>query len=142
MTRSIWLYVCFKLGNSTIRYICDTQHLIIFCIILYSEIFPFLINISITTYMLLFWSAYTVLLDPPVVYYLIFTIHLSLLQPINCNYSRLSFYYITYSTNNTSSISSSWCTDTKVSAIHWYSSYWYFVYCIKNTFRTKKGDCF
>ena len=31
----------FKLGNSTIRYICDTQHLNIICIISYFDIFPF-----------------------------------------------------------------------------------------------------
>ena len=31
----------FKLGDSTIRYIYDTQHLIIICIIPFSDIFPF-----------------------------------------------------------------------------------------------------
>ena len=40
-------------------------------------------------------------MDPHVVYYLISTIHLSFLQPINRGYSRLSFDYITYSANNT-----------------------------------------
>ena len=37
--RSIWSYVHFKLGNSTIKYICDTQHLNIICIISYFGIF-------------------------------------------------------------------------------------------------------
>ena len=40
-------------------------------------------------------------MDPPVVYYLILTIHLSFLRPTNCDYSRLSFDYIAYSANNT-----------------------------------------
>ena len=52
--RSIWSYMRFMLGNSTIVHICDTQHLNILCIISYFDIFPFLNIISITTYMLLF----------------------------------------------------------------------------------------
>ena len=39
---SIWLYVRFKLCNSTIIYIWDTQHLDIICIRSYFDIFPFL----------------------------------------------------------------------------------------------------
>ena len=57
--------------------------------------------VSITTYMLLFYSAYTVPLDPHIVYYLIFTIYFLFLRPINRDYSRLSFNYITYSADNT-----------------------------------------
>ena len=34
-------YMSFILGNSTIRYICYTQHLNIMCIIFYFNIFPF-----------------------------------------------------------------------------------------------------
>ena len=40
-------------------------------------------------------------MDPPDVYSFILTIHLSFLQPINRDYSRLSFDYIAYSANNT-----------------------------------------
>ena len=89
------------LGNSNIRYTCDTQNLNIICIISYFNIFFFSSIIYITTYMILFYSACTVPLDPPVVYYLISTIYLSFLRTINRNYSRLSFGYITYSSNNT-----------------------------------------
>ena len=88
------------LGNITIRYIIDTQHLNIIHIISYFDIFPFFCIISITTYIILFYSAYTVPLDPPVVYSLVFTIHLLFLRPINCDYSQLSFDYISYSSNN------------------------------------------
>ena len=68
--------------------------------ILFRQIFLFSSIINITTYMQ-FFSAYTVILDPHVVYYLLFSIHLLLLQPINQDYSRLSFEYIAYSANNT-----------------------------------------
>ena len=40
-------------------------------------------------------------MDPPVVYYLIFTIFFSFLRPINRDYSQLPFDYIAYSANNT-----------------------------------------
>ena len=39
-------------------------------------------------------------------------------------------------------VASSLSTDTKVSSIHWYSYYWYFVYRIEKIFRTEQGDCF
>ena len=41
MIWSIWSYVRFMLVNSSIRYICDTQHLNIICIISYFNIFHF-----------------------------------------------------------------------------------------------------
>ena len=41
MIRSIWSYMRFDLGNSTVICIYDTQHFHIICIILYFNIFPF-----------------------------------------------------------------------------------------------------
>ena len=89
--------------------------------------------------MLLFESAYTVLMDPPVVYSLIFTLHLSFLQPVIRDYSRLSFDYITYSANNTS--------ERCVFVIYRHkdkcnSLICYFFHRIKYIFRTKQGGCF
>ena len=85
----------------TIIYIYDTQNLNTICNISYFNILPlFFCNISITTYMLLFWSAYTVPLHSPVVYYSISTIHLPFLRPIKRKYSLLSFDYIAFSANN------------------------------------------
>ena len=91
--------------------------------------------------MLLFQSAYTVPLDPHIVYSLLFSIHLSFLRPINRDYSRLSFNYTTYSANNTGKIASLWSTYTNLSEIQWYSYYWYFFYRIETILRTKQGDC-
>ena len=54
LNRSIWSYVCFMVGNSTIRYICDTHHLNIICIISYFKIIPFFSIIYVTTYMIFF----------------------------------------------------------------------------------------
>ena len=56
--------------------------------------------ITITTYMLLFYSAYTVPMEPHALYYLLFTIHLLFTRLVNCDYSRLLFDYIAYSAKN------------------------------------------
>ena len=40
-------------------------------------------------------------MEPPVVFSLLFSIHLSFLRPINRDYPRLSFDYMVYSANNT-----------------------------------------
>ena len=73
------------LGNSTIIYIFDTQHFIIICILLYLNILPFLKHY-------LHYNIYAILLiGPPVVYSLLFIIHLLFLQPIYRDYSWLSF---------------------------------------------------
>ena len=93
----------FKLFNSTIRYVYDTQHLNIICVISYFNIFPvFFSIITITTCMLLFYTAYTVPLDPHVVYYFLFAINLLFEILVNRDYLRLSFDYIVYYANNTS----------------------------------------
>ena len=71
------------LGNSTVRYICDTRNLNIICIILYFDIFPFIQHYF-------HYNIYAIILiiplEPLVVYYLIFTIHFSFLRPINRDY--------------------------------------------------------
>ena len=57
------------LGNSTIIYICDTQHLNIICIILYFNIFTFLALLPLQ-HICYYFNKPTVPLDPHVVYFL------------------------------------------------------------------------
>ena len=90
------------LGNSTIRYICDTHHLNIICLILYFDIFPFfgaLFPLQHICYYLLSLNRTSGPSHCVLVY--IFKINLSFLQSINRDYSRLLFDYIAYSANNT-----------------------------------------
>ena len=88
------------LGNITIRYICDTQHLNIICIISYFYIFPFLEHYF-------HYNIYSIILiilnrtSGPFRCLIIDTNNtFSFLRPINRDYSRLLFDYITYSAKN------------------------------------------
>ena len=132
----------FNLGNSNILYIFDTKNFENYLYyIVFWHISSILIIITITTYMLLFYSAYTVPLDPHVVYYLLFTIHLSFFktgktETIHC--CRLIIPHIPPTIK--ANIASLWSTHTKVSALHWYPYYCGLVYHIDIIFRTIQGD--
>ena len=77
-------------------------------------------------------------MDPPIIYSLIFTIHLSFLRPINSNYPWFSFNYISYSANNTGE------RCVLVIYIHKFKCnslifiLLLFFYCIEKIFRAKK----
>ena len=143
MIRLIWLYVSLMSVNSTIRYICDTQHLNIICIISYFNIFPFfraLFPLQHICYYLNLPTLYRWTIPMSIIWYLKYicssndlwtaTIH-------GCHLIKLH----TLPTIR-ANIVSSWSTDTKVSAINWYSYYRYFVYFTENIFRTTQGDYF
>ena len=102
MIWSIWLYIRFMLGNSTIKYICDTQRLNIICLILYFDIFTIIRSLFPLQHICYYFNKpapYRWTLTLPIVY--IFTIHLSFLWLISHDYSQLLFYFITYFVNNT-----------------------------------------
>ena len=142
MILSIWTYVHFMLGDITIRYIYDTQHLNIICIISYFDIFP------------IFCHYY---------YYNTYAIILIRLQrtagPSCCQFFVICNTFAVCKTNKTATthgcpliishtpptiwanVVSSWSTYTKVIALHWYSYYCGLVYFIDIIFRTIKGDC-
>ena len=91
----------FMLTESTIRYIYDTQHLNINCILLYSDIFVFraLLPLKHTCYYFNQPTPYLWTLTLSILFYLPY---------IRClqdrkkrNYSRLSFDYIAYFSKNT-----------------------------------------
>ena len=141
--RSIWLYAQFKLGNSTIIYICDTQHLNIIPTISYLDIFNFFIVINITPYKLLFYSAYTVPLDPSRCLFvgiinIIIILNAGITTPIHGFFLILSQTLTTLQAN----IPSSWSTYTHVSALYLYLYYYGLVYHIDILFRTIQCDCF
>ena len=92
----------FRLGYCTIRYIYDTFHLNIICLISYFDIFTFfrvLFPLQHICYYFNKPTPYYLNLTLSIVY--IFTIYLPFLRPINHNYSRFLFDYISYSANNT-----------------------------------------
>ena len=139
----MWLYVRFKLGNSTKRYIYDTQNLNIICIILYSAIFPFFEHYF---------------------HFIIYAISLVSLHrtygPSHCLFFVICNAFVVHKTGKTAPIhgccliilhnpltirakvASLWYTYTKVSALHWYSYYCGLVYSINIIFRTIQGECF
>ena len=92
----------FMLGNITIKYICDTQHLNFICLISYFDMLPFfwaLFPLKHICYYFNKRTPYRWTLTLSIVYK--FKINLSFLRPPNRNYSQSLFDYIAYSSNNT-----------------------------------------
>ena len=133
----------FKLGNSTIRYIYDTHHLNIICIISYPNIFTFFGHYH-------HYNIYAIIL---------IGLHRTA-GPSRCLWFVIRNTFVVRNTGKTptinvccliisrtpptirANVASSWYTYTKLSALHWYSHYFYLVYRIDKILRTKQGDCF
>ena len=87
--------------------------------------------ITITPYILLFYSAYTIPLDPScclsvVIRNTIFILNTVTTVTILVFRLILLHYFLTIQAN----IASSWSPYTHVSALHWYYDYYSFFYCI------------
>ena len=143
MIRSIWSYMRFKLGAITIRYIYDTHHLNIICIISYFDIFPF----------------FKALLPLQHICHFLISLH-GTTGPSRCILFFIHNTFVVHKTGKTATIhgcsliilhtppiiranvASLWYIYTKVSELHWYSYYCGLVYQIAIIFRTVQGDCF
>ena len=143
MIRSIWLYVRFMLGDITIRYIYDTQHLNIIYIISYSDILTFFEHYY-------YYNTYAIILiglhrTAGHLHCLLFVIHNKF--SVHKTGKTATIHSCILIKSHTppkirAIVASSWYTYTKVSALNWYSYYCGLVYRIYIIFRTIQGDCF
>ena len=119
----------FMLGNSTIRYIYDTQNLNIICIISYFDLFPFFEHYFHYNIYVSIWISLHRTAGPS---HCILFKYLQYTCPSNYRYTAtihgyclfLSHIFPTIRANN----ASLWSTNTKVNAIHWWFYYCYLVY--------------
>ena len=129
------------LGDSNIRYIYDTQHLNIICIISYFDIFPFLHYFHSNIYAITLISLHRTAGPSPCIFFVTFNTFFVLMidKP---RLSLLSFDHIAYSAKNTG--------ERCVFVIYIHKGMFnslifiLLLFCLSHIkiFRTKQGDCF
>ena len=127
--RSVWSCMRFMLGNSTIRYICDTNHLNILCIILYFDISPFFKHyFYYSIYAIILISLQCAVGTSRCILFVILNTFVILMNNKPRLFTVVIWLYRIIRQQERANVAPSWSTYTKVSAINWYSYYYYFVY--------------